>query len=194
MSTYKRSSAHRIYTSCTRLTECVQYQYPSRKTKRKRDQRAQEWIKIGIPEAECRWLRWMHHHCRSELVTSTWSRANLMGSEPSTSNQSSSSTSSSPSLNNPQPKQQFQSNKQNRSKNSGNRKPRPYDKHLGSDGKLKLEEKERRNRLGLCVFCGENHKFEDCPHRRRGQPRGRAAQTQEQGTSELPAIPEVPEN
>lgn len=80
------------------------------------------------------------------------------------------------------------------SNNSASRPPRPHERFLGPDGKLKPEELERRRKFNLCLFCGEKHKFEDCNKRKQSnQPRGRAAATQEP-TSELPAIAEVPEN
>ena len=82
------------------------------------------------------------------------------------------------------------------SKGSGSgssKSKRPYEKHLGPDGKLKPEELERRKKEGLCTFCGGKHKIEDCDKRKQSnQSRGRAANLE--SSSELPAIAEVPEN
>ena len=36
-------------------------------------------------------------------------------------------------------------------------------KILGPDGKLLLEERARREKLGLCTYCGENHGTDKCP-------------------------------
>ena len=37
---------------------------------------------------------------------------------------------------------------------------------LGEDGKLKLNEKERRAKLGLCAYCGDKHNIEQCAKRK----------------------------
>ena len=54
------------------------------------------------------------------------------------------------------------------------KKPKPYANKLGSDGKLKPEERERRKKLGLCMFCGGNHATDEC-NKRPGQASGKAA-------------------
>ena len=54
------------------------------------------------------------------------------------------------------------------------KKPKPYANKLGADGKLKPEERERRKKLGLCMFCGGNHATDDC-NKRPGQASGKAA-------------------
>ena len=53
------------------------------------------------------------------------------------------------------------------------KKPKPYANKLGSDGKLKPEERERRKKLGLCMFCGGNHATDEC-NKRPGQASGKA--------------------
>ena len=60
--------------------------------------------------------------------------------------------------------------------------PKPYANLLGSDGKLKPEEKERRKHLGLCLVCGGNHTTDKCPNRRSAQ--GRSSQAKPLATSE----------
>ena len=81
------------------------------------------------------------------------------------------------------------------SASSVSRAPRPYDKYLGPDGKLKPEELERRKKAGLCTFCGGKHTWENCDQRKQNNSgsRARAATTQEP-KSELSVIAEVPEN
>lgn len=43
--------------------------------------------------------------------------------------------------------------------------PMEISKLLGSDGKLNSNEKRRREKLGLFLYCGGKHKFEDCEKR-----------------------------
>ena len=51
-------------------------------------------------------------------------------------------------------------------KDRDNQTPRPYDKHLGPDGKLKPEERARRLKNKLCLVCGKSGHFTDgCPER-----------------------------
>ncbi len=40
--------------------------------------------------------------------------------------------------------------------------PKPYADKLGKDGRLTQEEKDRRRKNNLCMFCGGKHKTEDC--------------------------------
>src|SRR5258708_4738858 len=48
--------------------------------------------------------------------------------------------------------------------------PKPYDNVLGLDGKLKLEELERRHKNRLCLVCGSgNHWANECPTSKRGR-------------------------
>ena len=47
--------------------------------------------------------------------------------------------------------------------------PRPWDKFLSSNSKLKPKEYEHQKKFGLCLFCGEKHKFEDCQKRKSNQ-------------------------
>jgi hypothetical protein len=61
-----------------------------------------------------------------------------------------------------------QSSSNNRSSNSGNksRSNNNLGNKLGEDGKLTEEEKERRRREGLCLFCGKSgHMLKECPNR-----------------------------
>lgn len=85
-----------------------------------------------------------------------------------------------------------QSSGQSSNQSGSKSPPKPHAKHLGSDGKVKPEELERRRKFNLCRFCGGKHNLDDCELRKANsnRPRGRAATTQE----ELPAIAEVPEN
>jgi len=44
------------------------------------------------------------------------------------------------------------------------RAPRPHDRVLGPDGKLKPEEANRRRENNLCLMCGKaDHKITACP-------------------------------
>lgn len=73
------------------------------------------------------------------------------------------------------------SNKSNNPKSSSNSSsssstPKPgvdnsaYAKHLASDGKLKQDEKERRQKNGLCLYCGgKGHDLNSCPKRKSNQ-------------------------
>ena len=45
------------------------------------------------------------------------------------------------------------------------RTPAEISKHLGTDGKLHGNELQQREKLGLCLYCGGKHKFEDCEKR-----------------------------
>ena len=72
----------------------------------------------------------------------------------------------------------------NTGSSSSNTSPKSYVNLLGSDGKLKPEEKERRKRLGLCLVClvcGGNHTTDKCPNHRSAQ--GRSAQAKTFGNS-----------
>jgi hypothetical protein len=54
-------------------------------------------------------------------------------------------------------------------------KHKPYANKLNSSGKLKLEERERRWKLNLCMFCGgSGHTAEDC-WKRPGEAQAKAA-------------------
>ena len=59
---------------------------------------------------------------------------------------------------------------------------KPYADLLGSDGKLKPEEKERRKHLGLCLVCGDNYATDRCPNHHSAQ--GQAGQAKSSVTSE----------
>lgn len=55
--------------------------------------------------------------------------------------------------------------------------PAKKPEHLGSDGKLKADEKERRIKAGLCLYCGgSGHIRKDCP-KAKSPPKARAANT-----------------
>ena len=56
---------------------------------------------------------------------------------------------------------------------------------LGPDGKLLPEEKARRERLGLCTYCGEDHRGEKCPTKPSGPPpkQGSSSSTPSKTTS-----------
>ena len=43
-----------------------------------------------------------------------------------------------------------------------------------SDGKLQSDEKDRRMKAGLCLYCGGTHKLDDCTkHEARKTPSGK---------------------
>ncbi len=48
--------------------------------------------------------------------------------------------------------------------------PKPYADKLGKDGRLTQEEKDRRWKNNLCMFCGGKHKTEDCNKRKPRPP------------------------
>jgi hypothetical protein len=79
---------------------------------------------------------------------------------PSSSNPKSSSSS--------QP-QSHSSSKTNPTQSSSASTSKPKTKDIsniiGPDGKLLPEEKARREKLGLCTYCGEKHSTEECPKR-----------------------------
>ncbi|CAA7267884.1 unnamed protein product [Cyclocybe aegerita] len=63
-----------------------------------------------------------------------------------------------------------------KSKGSSSDKPNPLADKLGADGKLKPEERERRLKGGLCLFCGKaGHVASDC--RKRNSAKGCASST-----------------
>jgi len=47
--------------------------------------------------------------------------------------------------------------------------------HIARDGTLKQKEKDRRIREGLCTYCGEKHKLEDCQKLKTRHPVGPSA-------------------
>ncbi len=67
--------------------------------------------------------------------------------------------------------------------------PKPYADKLGKDGCLTQEEKDRRRKNNLCMFCGGKHKTEDCNKRKAtASAKGCAAEVEEPApTSEDPA-------
>ena len=84
--------------------------------------------------------------------------------------------------------QQSSSASTSNSNNSGKsaetpKKPKPYASKLGSDGKLKPEEREQRKKNNLCMFCGGNHATPDCDKKpsssasSSGSTQGKAATT-----------------
>ena len=75
------------------------------------------------------------------------------------------------------------------SNNSSNKKP--YADKLGKDGKLNQAERDRRRKNNLCMFCGGNHKLEDCNKRKKAQDaRGCAASVSKDDTSSSAKEPE----
>jgi hypothetical protein len=65
-----------------------------------------------------------------------------------------------------------------------NPQKKPYANLLGSNGKLTNSEKEHRHREGLCGFCGNKHKLEDCKKRKKAnKARGKASTTQSSTSS-----------
>lgn len=78
--------------------------------------------------------------------------------------------------------------------NSGGSKPsssKPdLSSKLGKDGKLTPQERERRIKAGLCLFCGQSgHMARDCPRSSSSASRARAAQL---GSSDAPPSDEQP--
>jgi len=59
-------------------------------------------------------------------------------------------------------------------------------KVLGPDGKLLPEEKARRERLGLCSYCGEDHDLDRCPIKPAGPT------SKEDPSSSRPTTPSKP--
>ena len=61
-------------------------------------------------------------------------------------------------------------------------------KILGDDGKLLPAEIERRNRLGLCSYCGDKHARDDCPKTGKPNVSARAGEAEEvSGFEEVPS-------
>jgi hypothetical protein len=64
-------------------------------------------------------------------------------------------------------------------KNSGKQLPKKdYSDKLDKGGKLTTNEKDRRKRLGLCLYCGSaDHKLDNCDKRKKNEAKGRANAT-----------------
>ena len=80
-----------------------------------------------------------------------------------------------------------QSNKSNPSKPNPPKPNTPNNKPmlpLGEDGHLKSNEKERRQRLGLCLYCGDKHSLEECPKRKAAALRATTTSTTPASTSD----------
>jgi hypothetical protein len=75
--------------------------------------------------------------------------------------------------------------------NQQQKQKKPYADKLTKTGKLTAEERERRTKNNLCMYCGEaGHSASDCP-KRRPETSGRAATTQPTAsTSATPATEE----
>jgi hypothetical protein len=66
---------------------------------------------------------------------------------------------------------------------NSDKKKKPYANLLGSNGKLTDSEKEHRCREGLCGFCGNKHKLEDCNKRKKANEACGKASTTQSSTS-----------
>ena len=84
-----------------------------------------------------------------------------------------------------------QSNSNSGGSNNSSNNKKPYADKLGKDGKLNQAERDRRRKNNLCMFCGGNHKLEDCNKRKKAQDaRGRAASASKDDTSSSAKEPE----
>ncbi len=95
------------------------------------------------------WTRRTEISCENWENKSSGSYSNNPKSKGSSSNPSSSTSGSAPKSSN--------SNSLGSASN-----PKPYADKLGKDGHLTQEEKDRRQKNNLCMFCGGKHKTEDC--------------------------------
>ena len=81
-------------------------------------------------------------------------------------------------------KKKSSSNNNPAAKDDSAKKAKPYAEKLGKDGKLKPEERERRLKAGLCMFCGgSGHTADECKKKKAissstpGTAQGKAATT-----------------
>ncbi len=73
--------------------------------------------------------------------------------------------------------------------------PKPYADKLGKDSHLTQEEKDRRQKNNLCMFCGSKHKTEDCNKRKAmASAKGHAAEVEEPTPASEDLAPMEPEN
>ena len=90
-------------------------------------------------------------------------RSHTGSTHPSSTSQSSTSHSSTTRTSSKSRKKKFKSQPSSTPSNStGSSKPAFK---LNSFGKVRREEKERREKLGLCQYCGGNHTLEECQKR-----------------------------
>ena len=94
-----------------------------------------------------------HHERQKEKRSHTGS------TNPSSTHQSSTSHSSTPNTSSKSKKKKSKSNPLSNPSNSTH-SSKPTLK-LNSAGKVRREEKERREKLGLCQYCGGSHKLQD---------------------------------
>ena len=116
-----------------------------------------------------------HHEHQEEKRSHTGS------TNPSSTNQSSTSHSSTTPTSSKSRNKKFKSQPSSTPSNStGFSKPALK---LNSTGKVRREEKERREKLGLCQYCGGNHKLDECSkHPNYGEkPSASSSQPSKQG-------------
>ncbi|KAK7451755.1 hypothetical protein VKT23_012434 [Stygiomarasmius scandens] len=104
---------------------------------------------------------WQHHfECAREqkLHPSSSSTSSSFNNKSNSVNSSGGSSSSKP-----------QSNSNYGGSNNSSNNKKPYADKLGKDGKLNQAERERRRKNNLCMFCGGNHKLDDCNKRKKAQ-------------------------
>ncbi|SJL04330.1 uncharacterized protein ARMOST_07696 [Armillaria ostoyae] len=73
--------------------------------------------------------------------------------------------------------------------------PKPYADKLGKDGRLTQEEKDRRKKNNLCMFCGGKHKTDDCNKcKAAASTKGRAAEVEDPPPASEEPAPSESEN
>lgn len=106
---------------------------------------------------------------KNEAKNDNWSSGNSgnSGKKDKKSNSDSSNSPSNSNSNNPPNSSNSKSNSKSKSnsssKSSDKLKPNPIADKLGKDGKLTSEERERRMKEKLCLYCGKaGHKAPEC--------------------------------
>ncbi len=91
--------------------------------------------------------------------------------------------SSTPASNNKTDKTASTSSQPSAQSKSSSKPKNPNANKLGKDGKLTPEERDRRFKLLLCLFCGlAGHKVPDCPHAKKSA-KGKASTTEPASTN-----------
>src|SRR5438445_56522 len=115
------------------------------------------------------------HHISNSAASGT-----VLGTVSTCSENTKSST---PASNNKTDKTALTSSQPSAQSKSSSKPKNPNANKLGKDGKLTPEERDRRFKLLLCLFCGlVGHKVPDCPHAKKSA-KGKASTTEPASTN-----------